>query len=149
MYADGATIASQIEMPAQFTIVQASDSETIQQYGAVLGRLFGDSVEATYVRAYYQRISELPLPKLVHMPCFLGYYDGEVVSAGSLFVDEETVGIYDIATRAAWRKQGFGMAMFRYLLSNPGNSIEDTACCRHHLMASISMQKPVLYPFAT
>lgn len=116
MYMDDTTVVSQIEQPQQFTIVQASDSAMIQQYGEVLSGLFGNRPEATHVYAYYRYLGGLPLQKLAHMPFFLGYYAGEVVAIGSLFVDEQTVGIYDLITRRQWRKQGFGTAMFYHLL---------------------------------
>lgn len=116
MYMDDTVVVPQIEVPPQFTVVQASESAMIQQYGEILGGFFGDTPEATHVRAYYRYLSGLPLQKLKYMPFFLGYYDGEAVAAGSLFVDEQTVGIYDLVTRRQWRKQGFGTAMFHHLL---------------------------------
>ncbi|MCG7409628.1 GNAT family N-acetyltransferase [Paenibacillus sp. ACRRX] len=47
---------------------------------------------------------------------YVGEYNGEAVSIGSLLSTENSVGIYDIATRQEYRGKGLGSAMFHYLL---------------------------------
>jgi GNAT superfamily N-acetyltransferase len=86
------------------------------QFADVIAELFGDSPEADQIRHYYQLISRTHLPnKPMHF--YLGEYKGTIVTTGMLFLDGESAGIYDIATRPDWRGHGFGSHMFDYLLA--------------------------------
>ena len=50
------------------------------------------------------------------MRFYLGIYEGRAVATGTMFVGQETVGIYDIVTLAEYRRRGIGSAMFAHLL---------------------------------
>ena len=50
------------------------------------------------------------------MKLYLGFYKDEVVSVGSLVCTQDSIGIYDIATKEEMRGKGFGSTMFHYLL---------------------------------
>ncbi|QHV96910.1 GNAT family N-acetyltransferase [Spirosoma endbachense] len=85
------------------------------QFADVIAELFGDSPEADQIRQYYQLISRVHVPTQP-MRFYLGEYEGKIVTTGTLFLDDESAGIYDIATRPDWRGHGFGSHMFDYLL---------------------------------
>ena len=50
------------------------------------------------------------------MTFFVGYFDGTPVSCGTVYVTEESTGIYDVAVKEDCRKKGFGSAMFAHLM---------------------------------
>ena len=50
------------------------------------------------------------------MKLFLGFYEGEIVTVGSLICSKDSIGIYDIATKEEMRGRGFGSTMFNFLL---------------------------------
>lgn len=54
------------------------------------------------------------------MKLYLGFYKDEVVSVGSLVCTQDSIGIYDIATKEEMRGKGFGSTMFHYLLQAKG-----------------------------
>lgn len=90
----------------------------IQQYGSVLASLFGDSDEGHNVTAYFNLLSEHAMSEFPAMRHYIGQYQGEVVATGALFIGSETIGLYDIATRAEYRHKGIGSAMFARLLED-------------------------------
>ncbi len=49
------------------------------------------------------------------MKLYLGFYKDEVVSVGSLVCTQDSIGIYDIATKEEMRGKGFGSTMFHCL----------------------------------
>ncbi len=52
------------------------------------------------------------------MKLFLGFYEGEIVTVGSLICSKDSIGIYDIATKEEMRGRGFGSTMFNFLLQS-------------------------------
>lgn len=116
MYAERPRAPSHAIAPTGLTISLVEQPHQLQQYGAVIAALFGDSDEARYVAAYFDRLSAYPLSSVPAMRFYLGLYDGEAVATGTLFVGSDTLGIYDIVTRAEYRHKGIGSAMFAHLL---------------------------------
>ncbi|KXY27012.1 GNAT family N-acetyltransferase [Bacillus cereus] len=116
MVADLKTISPTINMPVSFTIQQASSPAQIKKFGEMLANLFGTSEEGIHVQAFYNQISNLDLWNSENMKLFLGFYEGEVVTVGSLICSKDSIGIYDIATKEEMRGRGFGSTMFNFLL---------------------------------
>ncbi|EEM96004.1 GNAT family N-acetyltransferase [Bacillus thuringiensis] len=116
MVADLKTISPTINMPVSFTIQQASSPGQIKKFGETLANLFGISEEGIHVQAFYNQISNLDLWNSENMKLFLGFYEGEVVTVGSLICSKDSIGIYDIATKEEMRGRGFGSTMFNFLL---------------------------------
>ncbi len=63
------------------------------------------------------------LEKTLHVPnctfkSFIGFYDGEAVSCGSISFFGEVPVIYNIATNPAHRRKGYGTAITQYLASH-------------------------------
>ncbi|PER51197.1 GNAT family N-acetyltransferase [Bacillus thuringiensis] len=116
MVADLKTISPTINMPVSFTIQQASSPGQIKKFGETLANLFGISEEGIHVQAFYNQISNLDLWNSENMKLFLGFYEGEVVTVGSLICSKDSIGIYDIATKEETRGRGFGSTMFNFLL---------------------------------
>ncbi len=116
MYAELIQSNFNVTSPEGLMIKCVETSSEIQQYGSVLASLFGASEEGNNVAAYFNLLSKQPISQFPAMRHYIGKYQGEVVATGALFVDRETVGIYDIATHASYRHKGIGSAMFAHLL---------------------------------
>ncbi|MEX0137201.1 GNAT family N-acetyltransferase [Bacillus nitratireducens] len=127
MVADLRKIHPIIDIPVSFTIEKATLPEQIQQFGETLAALFGTSTEGTHVQAYYNQIASLDLWNSNAVKLYLGLYKGKVVSVGSLVCTEDSVGIYDIATKEEMRGKGFGSIMFNFLLQE-AKQLKDTYC---------------------
>ncbi|PFE55102.1 GNAT family N-acetyltransferase [Bacillus cereus] len=127
MVAELKTIHPTINIPVGFTIQKASSSEQIKKFGETLANLFGTSEEGKSVQAYYNQIASLDLWNSDAMKLYLGLYKGKVVSVGSLVCTEDSVGIYDIATKEEMRGKGFGSNMFNFLLQE-AKQLKDTYC---------------------
>lgn len=117
MYANLHTLLPSINYLEEYIMTEVSSSKEIEQYAEVLASLFGDSEEATQVRAYYKYLTELPSLHHTEMKLYIGVFRNEVVSTGSLLINNNSVGIYDIATRQEFRGKGFGSAMFNFLIT--------------------------------
>ena len=61
------------------------------------------------------------------MKLFLGFYEGEIVTVGSLICSKDSIGIYDIATKEEMRGRGFGSTMFNFLLQE-AQKFKNTYC---------------------
>ena len=117
MFACLHTLISENVPIKDFIIKDASCPPEVEGFGDLLATLFGESQEAKYIRKYYSNISRLPFLENGAMKLYIGLFRGEIVSTGSLFITEDSVGIYDIATRPNHQGKGFGTAMFQFLLS--------------------------------
>ncbi|MCR8657490.1 GNAT family N-acetyltransferase [Paenibacillus endoradicis] len=117
MYADLHALFPNKNHTAEFNMIEVSSSKEIEQYGDVIVSLFGDSEEAIQVHAYYKCLSELPLINHSIMKLYIGFFQNEVVSTGSLVFTKDSVGIYDIVTKRECRGKGFGSAMFNFLIA--------------------------------
>ncbi|OOR72789.1 GNAT family N-acetyltransferase [Bacillus cereus] len=127
MVADLKTISPTIHMPVSFTIQQASSPGLIKKFGETLANLFGTSEEGIHVQAFYNQISNLDLWNSENMKLFLGFYEGEIVTVGSLICSRDSIGIYDIATKEEMRGRGFGSTMFNFLLQE-AQKFKNTYC---------------------
>ncbi|PFF10105.1 GNAT family N-acetyltransferase [Bacillus cereus] len=116
MVADLKTIHPTINMPEGFRIEKASSSGQIKKFGETLANLFGTSEEGVFVQTFYNEIASFDLWNSENMKLYLGFYKDEVVSVGSLVCTQDSIGIYDIATKERMRGKGFGSTMFNYLL---------------------------------
>ncbi|MEZ2326967.1 GNAT family N-acetyltransferase [Bacillus tropicus] len=116
MVANLHTILPTINLPEGFTIQKASSSGQIKKFGEALASLFGTSEEGIHVQAFYNQTASFHLWNSENMKLYLGFYKDEVVSVGSLVCAQDSIGIYDIATKERMRGKGFGSTMFNYLL---------------------------------
>ena len=104
-----------------FLIKEVSSRIEMNDFSEILSSIFGNSKESFYVKEYYKLITQNDLYKNSSIKYYIGYYNGNAVSTGCLYFTEESIGIYDISTSLHFRKQGFGTAMFNYLLSKIKN----------------------------
>ncbi len=116
MVANLHTIHPTTNLPEGFTIQKASSSGQIKKFGEALACLFGTSEEGIHVQAFYNQTASFHLWNSENMKLYLGFYKDEVVSVGSLVCTQDSIGIYDIATKERMRGKGFGSTMFNYLL---------------------------------
>lgn len=104
-----------------FLIKEVSSRIEMNDFSEILSSIFGNSKESFYVKEYYKLITQNDLYKNSSIKYYIGYYNENAVSTGCLYFTEESIGIYDISTSLHFRKQGFGTAMFNYLLSKIKN----------------------------
>ncbi|HFU7086179.1 GNAT family N-acetyltransferase [Bacillus tropicus] len=116
MVANLHTIHPTTNLPEGFTIQKVSSSGQIKKFGEALASLFGTSEEGIHVQAFYNQTASFHLWNSENMKLYLGFYKDEVVSVGSLVCTQDSIGIYDIATKERMRGKGFGSTMFNYLL---------------------------------
>lgn len=116
MVANLHTIHPTTNLPEGFTIQKASSSGQIKKFGEALASLFGTSEEGIHVQAFYNQTASFHLWNSENMKLYLGFYKDEVVSVGSLVCTQDSIGIYDIATKEEMRGKGFGSTMFHHLL---------------------------------
>lgn len=116
MYAERVQCRVHDTAPPRLTISHVEQPREIRQYGSVIAGLFGGTDEGRQVAAYFDLWSAYAASDAPAMRLYTGTYHGEVVATGTLFVGRETLGIYDIVTRAEYRHQGIGSAMFGHLL---------------------------------
>lgn len=100
-----------------FTVKEVSSKEEMEIFGKTLGSIFGSSGEAVYVKEFYRLLGKRGGYKDKKLKFYIGLYNGEPVSTGTIYYAEESTGIYDISTKESYRKKGFGTAMFDSLLS--------------------------------
>lgn len=103
---------------AEVEIKRAETTDDLLEVGEMMFALFGGSDEGRAVFTYYRQLSEHPLSAFPAMHFYLGKLQGMVVTTGMLFVGSQTVGIYDVATHAQYRRRGIGSAMFGRLLQD-------------------------------
>jgi ribosomal protein S18 acetylase RimI-like enzyme len=101
--------------PSALTIRSVQTPADYEQFADVIAELFGTSSEAEQIRTYYQRVGAIRQPDQP-IKLYVGECDGYVVATGTLFLYGSSAGIYDIATRPAWRGRGFGSQLFYHLL---------------------------------
>ncbi len=104
------------DMPTGFAVRPALSETDVEQFGQVLSQLFGASQESRHVAEYFRRLDLAQLGQSSPMRLYLGQLQGELVSTGALFLDGPTAGIYDLATLEEHRGEGFGTAVFGFLL---------------------------------
>jgi GNAT superfamily N-acetyltransferase len=121
MSADLAQANLHVAPPTGLTIKLVESADELQQFASVLD----GSDEAKEVAAYFQRFSQFAPDHFPAMRYYIGLYHNQAVATGTLFVGNETIGIYDIVTDEPFRRQGIGSAMFGHLL-NEAASLERT-----------------------
>ncbi len=99
-----------------FVVKPVTNKNDLHTFAGLIAALFGTSDEAAQIRAYYRRIAPYYGQQRIASQLYLGICKGKAVATGALFVTARTAGIYDIATRADQRGQGFGARMFQALL---------------------------------
>ncbi|GAB3995056.1 GNAT family N-acetyltransferase [Spirosoma daeguense] len=115
MWADLTNVAPADTSLPDFHIRYVKTPDDYAHFADVLADLFGNLPEATQIRTYHQLISHAHKPEQP-IRLYIGECAGQIVSTGTLFVDGDVAGIYDIATRPTSRGKGFGSVMFGYLL---------------------------------
>lgn len=118
MYADTSGLNISLEIPHNLTIKEVNSVLEVKQFGETVSKMFGESEEAQYIREYYNRLSRTCLYIKSNLKLYIGTFEGRIVSTGSAFYTQDSVGIYDIATLNDFRKKGIGTAMFNYILKD-------------------------------
>lgn len=101
-----------------FVIKTVQNTAGVQDFADIMALNFGKSAEAQNVKDYYAALAPTDFYNDKALKMYVGYKNGVAVSSGSIVIDETSVGIYDIATLASERRQGFGSAMFHHILND-------------------------------
>lgn len=120
-------IYSVVHIPKGFHIKSVASREEIKQFGRLLSTLYADSSEAAAIQSYFDKVANIPLWNHSDMKLYIGIFQGEIISIGSLMFTGDTVGMYDIATVGKVRGIGLGSAMIHFLL-NEAKKHDATYC---------------------
>ena len=102
----------QVPTPKGLVIEQVNTVHQLRDFGSVLASIFNPFDEN--VIKFYEMIS--PFLEKIPLHAFVGYIDQLPVTAGSLVLEANCAGIYDIATHPDHRRKGCGTYMTSYLL---------------------------------
>jgi GNAT superfamily N-acetyltransferase len=105
-----------------FIIKEVTAAEELIKFGKVLSSLYKETGEYKQINAYFKEISSLPLKSDSKMKHYIGLYEGEIVSIGSLMFTGKTAGMYDIATLQDARGKGLGTEMVQFLINKAKDS---------------------------
>lgn len=116
MYIDTGKIIEKYDEKEGFTVKKVSSDKEMKQFSEVISSIFGETEEAHYVKKQYDILGRKKIYADSDMAFYVGYYGNESVSCGVIYKTKESTGIYDVATKADYRKKGFGSAVFSYLM---------------------------------
>lgn len=116
MYAMAEMLQTRDILPEDFAVKTVQTVDDVLCFSTVMSSVFGQSAEAENVRSYYAALSQTGFFKADNIRYFIGLKAGRPVSCGSVTVNSDSVGIYDIATLETERNRGFGSAIFHYIL---------------------------------
>ena len=94
--------------PAGLDIRRVADEAGLADHYAIVVEAFGLPPE--FARGI------MPAEALAHEALYVGYVDSEPVATALTYTGDGTVGIYNVATREAWRRRGFGAAITRHAI---------------------------------
>lgn len=115
-----------LEPPApNVRIARACGAETIQDFADVVADNW--SPADPWVRRFYAACRPALQDAASPLRLFVGYLGDEPVAAGELTLGGGVAGLYNISTRAAHRRRGFGAAMVGHLLAEARDAGCDTA----------------------
>lgn len=119
-------------LPPGLEIRTVEDETGLSEFVSVSAEAFGMPVEG---------LSQLVTMRFIEDPgwrSYLGFVDGEAVTASMLQMDDEIAGVYFVGTRGAYRKRGLGEALTWHAVREGAGA----GCTVSALQAS-DMGKPV------
>ena len=95
-------------VPGGLVIRRVADEAGLADHYTIVVEAFGLPLE--FARGV------MPAEALAHEALYVGYVDGEPVATALTYTGDATVGIYNVATREAWRRRGYGAAITRHAI---------------------------------
>ncbi len=117
MYIKTDKIVTETHKYNNIEIKKVSSCEEMEDFSNVIASIFGETKESHYVREQYGILAKKEIYTGSDMSFYAGYLNNDPVSCGTIYVTEESTGIYDVAVKEDHRKKGFGSSMFAYLMS--------------------------------
>lgn len=115
MYCHFSSVCEQHSHPANYQVRQVNDREQVQVFGNTLACIFDPYDDELY--RLYQTIAQKGYRSDQHiLKLYNGFYNNEPVCAGAVYIEDDYCGIYDIATRPEYRRQGFASSLLHTLL---------------------------------
>jgi GNAT superfamily N-acetyltransferase len=102
------TFAGATTLPYGLVVRRITDEAGLADHYAIVVEAFGLPPEMAR--------GIMPAEALAYEPLYVGYVDDEPVATALTYTGDGTVGIYNVATREAWRRRGFGAAITRHAL---------------------------------
>lgn len=109
MAADLEKLKDDLPTPPGMTIEKVLDTETLKQFGDILSTTFEFPEFVT--EGFLDIFSSLGLGADQPLQNYVGFLDGELVGASSLFMGAGVAGIYNVGTVPEARGKGIGAAM--------------------------------------
>ena len=116
MYIDTSKIKGKSHKYDDFAVKKVSSYKEMEEFSEVIASIFGETEEAYFVKKQYGILGKKRIYTDSEMTFYVGYFDGSPVSCGTVYVTEESTGIYDVAVKEDCRNRGFGSAMFAHLM---------------------------------
>ncbi|HLS06995.1 MAG TPA: GNAT family N-acetyltransferase [Bacillota bacterium] len=98
-------------------IERVTSLEQLRKFIDVLTMIYEETIEQQAIKQYYEQLSHIILQKNISTHLYIGTYNGKVVATGALTYNEQSVGMYHIATDPAYRGFGIASEVIRYLLN--------------------------------
>ena len=117
MYIKSEKIPEKYQELEHFIIKRVTSDREMEDFSKVISSIFGATEEAHYVNEEYGILKKEKIYNSPDMVFYVGYYNKEPVSCGTVYKTAESTGIYDVAVKESHRKKGLGSAMFAYLMT--------------------------------
>lgn len=98
-----------------YDVVRVTHAEQLSAFAQVIASLF-NPMDCEVIR-FYNRLATSnfnPLQSPVRL--YVGYYRGQAVSTGSMYMDGKFCGIYDVATTESFRRRGFSGEIMKCIM---------------------------------
>lgn len=106
-------------------IQEAVSTQQVEDFSHALASVF-EPFDHNVLK-YYKKASSEMSKASNKMKLYIGYYQNKPVTSGCCFFNEDTAGIYDIATKPNARGKGFGSAMTYHTLMEAKKAGYNTA----------------------
>lgn len=117
MYAQPEQLDINPEKPNNLHIRKVANVADVVRFGNLMASLFGTDGEGENLRRYFAKLAPTNYCLSPRVKSFLAMRGDDAVCGGTIVIDDNSVGIYNIATPESERRQGYATAMFNFILN--------------------------------